>query len=88
MPRTDRIDVRTIALMPLLTLLTVGVVSVLAGAVLFTSLTAPRGDGGCVVFDATMVAAVVTIVSGLFTGMIALAHLRRVDDRNSEPEIE
>jgi hypothetical protein len=86
MPEIDRRDIRYIALMPLVTMLTAGVVSTLAGLVLFFNITPPRGEGGCVAFDASMVAAVVALVSGLLTAACALAHLRpRDEDRDGVP---
>jgi hypothetical protein len=85
MPKIDRRDCRYIALMPLVTMLTAGVVSALAGLVLFFNLTPPRGEGACFAFDASMVAAVVSLVSGLFTATCALAHLRpRVEDDDDQ----
>ncbi len=75
MPAIDRHDVRFIALMPLVTMLTAGVVSVLAGLVLFFNITPPRGEGACFAFDASMIASVVAVVAGLMTACCALAHL-------------
>lgn len=75
MPLPDRHDMRTIALMPLVTMLTAGVVSVLAGLVLFFNITPPRGESGCFAFDASIIAAVVAIVAGLMTACLALAHM-------------
>jgi hypothetical protein len=76
MPKFDRRDCRYIALMPLVTMLTAGVVSAVAGLVLFFNLAPPRGEGACIAFDASMVAAGVALVSGILTAACALAHLR------------
>jgi hypothetical protein len=73
--KIDRADVRTIALMPLVTMLTAGVVAVLAGLVLFFNISPPRGESACFAFDASMIASVVAVVAGLMTACCALAHL-------------
>lgn len=71
-----RHDVRHIALIPLVAMLTAGIVSALAGLILFFSLGALHGDT-CVQIDAAVIAAIVSLVSGIFTATCALAHLPR-----------